>query len=261
MHIFKTTEELTLDDKCEEYVIESLRRLAEAVSRRATTELEELVEVSPSLRLDDSVKVRLVKAKDNHCRTASGYRDDPSHQVVDVEPVCRNFTRDISPPVSLYCKIDQNLNSDLTSSRRVHQRKRARDDHSEADSTIEKVFADELAVSYARISAIVKKMPYVGTVLKDGKSAVDFEEIKSSLGMKIREYNHSVGDVTASLSVFFKDNLSMLAGLEGPQIDHTPVATSLLDLARGKPPNESMMCKSVLARPLSATSNLGVICD
>ena len=101
------------------------------ITRRATDELEELISISPSLSLEDTVRIRLIKAKDMRTVEATtedgGYRSDPDLQVVDVNlsiPTRRNFNQDIYPPPSLYYSIiHQNLNSDLTYSRKTGQRK------------------------------------------------------------------------------------------------------------------------------------------
>ena len=170
--VISVVEELSTDDNCDEYVIESFCKLAEAVTSRAVNELEELISVSPSLRLEDTLRVRLIKAKDMRTVVPStedgGYRSDPDMQVVDINlslPTRKHLTRSIYPPTSLYYNaMRKTLNSDLTSTRKTGQRKRARDAHLLVDSTIEKIFADELVVNQARVTAIVRKMPNVGTV-------------------------------------------------------------------------------------------------
>ena len=116
------------------------------------------------------------------------------------------------------------------------------------DSTIKKVFADELVVNQARITAIVRKMPNIGTVPNSSPLAEHFAELKSSVGMKVREYDHTVGDVVSSISLFFKNSYGIISELEGPNVNYSLLATSILDLTRGAPPNKSLMCKSMLSR-------------
>jgi len=116
------------------------------------------------------------------------------------------------------------------------------------DLTIEKVFADELVVNQARITAIVRKMPNIGTVPNSSPLAEQFAELKSSVGMKVREYDHTAGDVVSSISLFFKNSYGIISELEGPNVNYFLLATSILDLARGAPPNKSLMCKSMLSR-------------
>ena len=133
--VIRVVEELSMEDDCEDYIIESFCKLAEVITRRATDELEELISISPSLSLEDTARIRLIKAKDMRTVEATtedgGYRSDPDLQVVDVNlsiPTRRNFNQDIYPPPSLYYSIiHQNLNSDLTYSRKTGQRKRARE--------------------------------------------------------------------------------------------------------------------------------------
>ena len=116
------------------------------------------------------------------------------------------------------------------------------------DLTIEKVFADELVVNQARITAIVRKMPNIGTVPNSSPLAEQFAELKSSVGMKVREYDHTAGDVVSSISLFFKNSYGIISELEGPNVNYFLLATSILDLARGALPNKSLMCKSMLSR-------------
>ncbi len=62
--------------------------MAEVITKKATDELEELISMSPSLSLEDTVRIRLIEAKDMRTVVASledgGYRYDPDLQVVDV---------------------------------------------------------------------------------------------------------------------------------------------------------------------------------
>ena len=255
LSVIQVAEELFMENECEDYIIESFRKLAEVITRKATDELEDLISTSPSLSLED-LRIRLIKAKDMRTVEATnedgGYRSDPDLQVVDVNlsiPTRRNFRQDIYPPQSLYYStIYQNLNSDLTHGRKTGQRKRAREAHWVMDSTIEKVIADELVVNQARITAIVREMPNVGTVPNQSPLEELFAELKSSVGMKVREYDHVAGDVIASISIFFKNSFGIISELEGPNVDYSILATSILNLAREAPPNKSLMCKSMLSR-------------
>ena len=248
---------LTMEDDCEDYIIESFRKLADVITRKATDELDDLISASPSLSLEDTVRIRLIKAMDKRTVEATnedgGYRSDPDSLVVDVSlslPTRRDLLMDIYPHPSLYYQtIHQNLNSDLTCNRRKNQRKRAREAHSVVDSTIEKVFADELVVNQNRIAAIVRVMPNIGTVPNKSPLVELFVELRSSVGMKVHEYDYVAGDVIASISIFFKNSCGIISELEGPNVEYTMLATSILDLARGAPPNKSLMCKSMLSRP------------
>ena len=181
-----------------------------------------------------------------------GYRSDPDMQVVDVElsfPTKRHLTRSLYPPTSLYYSSMRNsLNSDLTSTRRTSQRKRARDAHSVIDATIEKIFADELLINQSKITAIVKKLPHIGTIPRTSDLLEKYKEIVSSVGMKVREYDHAAGDVVSSITIFFKNSYGIVSGLESPIVNYSFLATSMLDLARGAPPNKSLMCKSMMSR-------------
>ena len=116
------------------------------------------------------------------------------------------------------------------------------------DTTIEKIFADELVVNQNRITSIVKEMPNIGTIPSESPLEEMFDELRSSIGMKVREYDHVSNDVIASISLFFKNSHGIISELEGPHIEYTLLATSILDLARGAPPNKSLLCKSVLSR-------------
>ncbi len=137
----------------------------------------------------------------------------------------------------------------MTYNKRKNQRKRAREAHSAADATIEKIIADELVVNQNRITAIVKAMPHIGTVPNESPLVEMFDELRSSVGMKVREYDCVANDVIASISLFFKNSCGIVSELEGPRVEYSLLATSILDLARGAPPNKSLMCKSLLSRP------------
>ena len=91
-------------------------------------------------------------------------------------------------------------------------------------------------------------MPNIGTVPNSSPFAEQFAELKSSVGMKVREYDHTVGDVVSSISLFFKNSYGIISELEGPNVNYSLLATSILDLTRGAPPNKSLMCKSMLSR-------------
>ena len=248
---------LSMEDECDDYITESLRKLAAVITPKATDELEDLIASSPSLSLEDTVRVRLIKAMDKRTVVATdedgGYRSDPDSLVVEINlslPTRRELRSDIYPHPSLYYQtIHQNLNSDLTYSKKKTQRKRAREAHSAMDSTIEKVFADELVVNQNRVSTIVRAMPNIGTVPTESPLVELFVELKSSVGMKVREYDHVASDVIASISLFFRNSCGIISELEGPNVEYSLLATSILDLARGAPPNKSLMCKSMLSRP------------
>ena len=255
--VIQVARALSIEDECDDYIIESFRKLASVITSKATDELEDLIASSPSLSLEDTVRVRLIKAMDKRTVEATnedgGYRSDPESLVVDINlslPTRKELRSVIYPHPSLYYQtIHQNLNSDLTYSKRKTQRKRAREAHSVVDSTIEKVFADELVVNQNRITSIVKAMPNIGTIPTESPLVELFDELRSSIGMKVREYDHVSNDVIAWISLFFRNSCGIISELEGPHVEYSLLATSVIDLARGAPPNKSLMCKSILSRP------------
>ena len=79
-------------------------------------------------------------------------------------------------------------------------------------------------------------MPNIGTVPNRSPLEELFAELKSSVGMKVREYDHIASDVMASISIFFENSCGIISELEGPNVDYSILGTSILDLARGAPP-------------------------
>ena len=104
--VIQVAEALSLEDECDDYILESFRKLASAITTKATDELEELIDSSPSLTLEDTVRVRLIKAMDKRTVEATnedgGYRSDPESLVVDIHlslPTRKELRTMIYPPL------------------------------------------------------------------------------------------------------------------------------------------------------------------